>query len=139
MAPGTHSDTAKLTPALRERIGDMAAEHDWELVVLFGSTARTGTGRDLDIAVQPGKPTDLLTQGGWQQALESVASPTPVDLVLITDGLSPLMRFEVFRSGICLFERQTGHFDRERDRAFFLHADSEWLRRSVSEALRGAD
>jgi len=91
------------------------------------------------LPVQPGKPTELLTQGGWQQALESVASPTPVDLVLITDGLSPLMRFEVFRSGICLFERQTGHFDRERDRAFFLHADSEWLRRSVSEALRGAD
>lgn len=113
----------------------MADGHGWELVVLFGSTARAGTGRDVDIAVQPGNHVDLMTQGGWQQALESITAPTPVDLVLITDGLPPLMRFEVFRSGECLFERRPGQFERERDRAFFLYADSEWLRRSASGTL----
>lgn len=127
----------KLSPILQTRIKDLAVELGWELVVLFGSTARVGTGRDLDIAVQSRKDIDLLTQGGWQQRLESITTPTPVDLVLITAGLSPLLRFEIFRSGHCLFEQHPGRFEQERDRAFFLYADSEWLRRSAGESLRG--
>jgi predicted nucleotidyltransferase len=114
----------------------VAQQHGWRLVVLFGSTAREGKGRDLDIAVMPNGPVDLLTQGGWQQQLEALNTPTPVDLVLITDGLSPVLRFEIFQSGQCLFEIEPGLFDREQDRAFFLYADTEWLRRAASEALR---
>lgn len=128
----------KLSPTLETRIKDLAVELDWELAVLFGSTAREGTGRDLDIAVQSRKDIDLLTQGGWQQRLESITTPTPVDLVLITAGLSPLLRFEIFRAGLCLFEREPGLFDQERTRAFFLYADSEWLRQSARASLYGS-
>lgn len=41
------------------------------------------------------------------------------------------------RAGHCLFEAEAGLFERERDRAFFLYADSEWFRRQQREMLRG--
>lgn len=130
---------AELTQALQAKIVDLADRLGWELAVLFGSTAREGEGRDLDIAVQASRDIDLFTQGGWQAELEALADPTSVDLVLITDAMSPLTRFEIFREGRCLFEQQAGLFDREFDRAFFLYADSEWLRRQAGKALRGDD
>jgi predicted nucleotidyltransferase len=134
-----HPPLVELSPILQKRVAHLAVECGWKLVVLFGSTAQQGTGRDWDIAILPQEGVDLLTQGGWQQSLESLTAPKPVDLVLITDALSPLTRFEIFRNGQCLFERDLGLFDRERDRAFFLHADSEWLRRRTWETLRGID
>lgn len=139
MSNVTDSSMVKPAPEIQARIVDLAERFGWELVVLFGSTARDGVGRDLDVAVQAGTAVDLFTQGGWQAELEAIAAPTPVDLVLLTDGTSPLTRFEIFRDGRCLFERQPGLFEREQDRAFFLYADSEWLRRSLGESLRGND
>jgi hypothetical protein len=50
---------------------------------------------------------------------------------------SPVTRFEVFRAGRRLYEAETGLFEPERDRAFFLYADSEWFRRQQREVLRG--
>jgi predicted nucleotidyltransferase len=128
-----------LSTDLQTQIGDLARSLDWLLVVLFGSTAREGTGRDLDIAVLVREDIDLFTQADWLEKLAAIADPIPVDLVLITNGLSPLTRFEIFRHGRCLYEREAGLFDREWDRAFFLHADSEWLRRRAAEALHGSD
>jgi len=46
-------------------------------------------------------------------------------------------RFEVFRQGRCLFEAEPGLFSREQDRAFFLYADSEPIRRQMREVLHG--
>jgi hypothetical protein len=58
-----------------------------------------------------------------------------VDLLLIGPDLSPVTRYRIFRDGRCLAEAETGLFERERDRAFFLHAGSEWFRRQQREAL----
>jgi predicted nucleotidyltransferase len=125
------------------RVQQIAAHNGWRLVVLFGSTARGERGRDLDIAVLPGGPPaapgpDLLTHGRWQAALETACAPIAVDLVLLGPGLSPVMRYRIFRDGICLYEAERGLFEGERDRAFFLHADSEHFRRQQREALYGA-
>ena len=114
----------QLQPEQRRAITELARAHDWRLVVLFGSMARDGVGRDVDLAVQPVTPPDLMTQGRWQNKLESVLEPVPVDLVVLHDGTSPLTRFEIFRDGICLHEAEAGLFHAEQDRAFFLHADS---------------
>jgi predicted nucleotidyltransferase len=122
---------------LEKQVTRLASRLHWQLVVLFGSSARGEEGRDLDIAVQADGSVDLFTQGAWQAALEKITAPRGVDLVLITDALSPLTRFEIFRQGFRLFERQPGRFEQERDRAFFLYADSEWLRRNAGEVLRG--
>jgi predicted nucleotidyltransferase len=103
----------------------LARSLDWRLVVLFGSVARDGRGRDLDLAVLPGAMPGLLEQGRWQAELEGIWAPRPVDLVLLGPDTSPVTRFQVFRDGRCLFEAERGLFERERDRACFLHADSE--------------
>lgn len=115
----------------------LARRHRWRLVVLFGSVARAGHGRDLDLAVLPSVLPDLLEQGRWQADLEALAAPLPVDLLLVQPALSPVTRFEVFRAGRCLFEAEPGLFERERDRAFFLYADGEWFRRQQREVLYG--
>jgi len=120
-----------------DALAALAERYGWRLVVLFGSMARTDRGRDLDLAVLPRALPDLLEQGRWQADLEALAEPLPVDLVLLHPALSPVTRFEVFRAGRCLFEAEPGRFEQERDRAFFLYADSEWLRRQQREVLYG--
>jgi predicted nucleotidyltransferase len=115
----------------------LAARHGWRLVVLFGSSARGAAGRDIDLALLPALIPDLLEHGRWQAELEGLLAPRPVDLVLLGAATSPVTRFEVFRAGRCLYEAETGLFERERDRAFFLYADSEWFRRQQREVLRG--
>ncbi len=85
----------------------------------------------------PSSAPDLLEEGRWLAALEAVFAPRPVDLLVLTDRLSPLARFEVFRAGVCLFEAQEGLFSREQDRAFFLYADSSRFRRASLEVLHG--
>lgn len=121
----------------RDAIRRLARQYGWQLVVLFGSVAEHGRGRDVDLAVLPSGPVDLMTQGRWQASLESIFAPGAVDLLLLGDETSPIARFEVFRAGLCLYESQEGVFDRELDRAFFLYADSEKFRRASREVLRG--
>lgn len=126
-----------IPPAQRAALEALSGASGWRLVVLFGSLAEGGEARDVDLAVLPAAPVDLLTQGGWVARLESVFAPRPVDLLLLTDDTSPITRFEVFRHGVCLYETEEGLFDRELDRAFFLYADSAKLRQATREALRG--
>jgi predicted nucleotidyltransferase len=120
----------------RDATAQLAQRFDWRLVVLFGSTARESGGRDLDLAVMPRSTPDLLEEGRWLAALEAVLTPRRVDLLVMTERLSPLARFEVFRAGVCLFEAQEGLFSREQDRAFFLYVDSGRFRRASLEVLR---
>jgi predicted nucleotidyltransferase len=140
--PPALADTTPLVPGLpagldRAGLTALAQHHRWSLVVLFGSVARAGRGRDLDLAVLPAQVPDLLEQGRWHAELEALAAPRPVDLLLIQASLSTVTRFEVFRAGVCLFEAEPGLFDRERDRAFFLYADGEWFRHQQREVLYG--
>lgn len=106
----------------------LAVRHGWRLLILFGSVARDGQGRDVDLAVDPGVVPDLMTQGRWLRELEDILMPLSVDLLVLQDGTSPLIRFQVFRDGLCLYESVPGMFEREQDRAFFLHADAAFLR-----------
>lgn len=124
-----------LAEAQLNALREMARRHGWRLLVLFGSSAR-GEGRDVDLAVLPAQPPDPLALGGWQAKLEAVLRPLPVDLVLIHNGLSPLVRYEALCRGVCLYEAEPGLFDSEQDRAFFLHADSAPLRRALADFLQ---
>ncbi|WP_422126398.1 nucleotidyltransferase family protein [Thioalkalivibrio sulfidiphilus] len=116
-----------LSPHQLEALKTLAAYHGWQLLVLFGSVAREGQGRDIDLAVVPGEVPGLMTQGRWLRELEDILKPQPVDLLVLQDGTSPLTRFQVFRDGVCLYESLPGKFAREQDRAFFLHADAAFL------------
>ena len=116
----------------------LAAQSGWRLVVLFGSVARDGHGRDMDLAVLPASAPSLFEQGAWQAQLEGRLAPWPVDLLVLDAVTSPVTRFEVFRAGHCLFEAEPGLYEHERDRAFFLYADSAWFRRQQREVLRAS-
>jgi len=123
-------DLAALAAALRP----LAGRYGWRLVVLFGSVARDGHGRDLDLAVLPQVQPDLLEQGRWWSALDALVPDGGLDLLVLGPATSPLTRFEVMREGRCLFEDTPGRFDQEQDRAFFLYADTQWIR----DRMRGA-
>jgi predicted nucleotidyltransferase len=125
------TDLAALGAALKP----LAQQYAWRLVVLFGSTARDGQGRDLDLAVLPQAPPDLLEQGRWWSDLELVLEGAPLDLLVLGPATSPLTLFEVLREGRLLYEETPGLFDRERDRAFFLYADTQWIRDRMREVL----
>lgn len=122
----------------RDRLIALARDQHWRLVVLFGSVARGEQGRDVDLAVFPAQRPSLFEMGAWQAALEDWARPLPADLLVLDEAISPVTRFEVFRAGVCLWEAEPGLFERERDRAFFLHADSAWFRQQQREALHDA-
>ena len=122
--------------ARRDDISALARRFGWRLVVLFGSTAVEGRGRDIDLAVLSDVRPTLMEQGRWQAELEALFEPAEVDLVILSDATNPVTRFEVLRPGRPLFESEEGLFDREQDRAFFLYADSEKFRRATREMLR---
>ncbi len=123
--------------ARREAIVQAAKDHGWRLVVLFGSSAFAGEGRDIDFAVMPRSRPGLLEQGAWLAEFESLFASRPVDLLILDEHTSPITRFEVLWRGRCLYEEVAGLFDRERDRAFFLYADSEHFRRAARERSDG--
>ena len=127
--PATTPEPGLSATALRS----LAARHAWRLVVLFGSVARDGRGRDLDLAVLPDTDPDLLEQGRWWSELTALVPGVPLDLLVLGPSTSPLTRFEVMREGRCLYEAVPGLFDREQDRAFFLYADTQWLRDRTRE------
>ena len=121
----------------RERVASVARRFGWRLVVVFGSAVSGGRPRDLDLAVQPQGEPDLFTIGRWTRVLEDTLELEPIDLVVLGDSVSPVLRFEVFRNGVCVFEAEPGVFDREQDRAFFLYADSAHFRRQLEESGSG--
>lgn len=122
------------TEAQLEAVRALARRHGWRLVVLFGSSVK-GEGRDVDLAILPGRMPEGLEIGGWQADLEALFVPKAVDMALLEPGMSPLLRYEAVCLGRCLFEAEPGLFDAEQDRAFFLHADSAPLRRALREFL----
>jgi predicted nucleotidyltransferase len=119
----------------RGAITRLARRFDWHMVFLFGSAAKGSGGQDVDLAVIPRSVPGLLEEGGRRATLEALFVPRHVDLGILNERLSPLVRFEVFYAGTCLFEAQEGLFDREQDRAFFLYADSSGFRRASLEVL----
>lgn len=137
MASVTTDSGMPLSASQSQAVADRAEAHGWRLVVLFGSMAEQGQGRDVDIAVLPENPPDAFAEGRWVAELERIFHPHSVDLVVLTPRTSPLTRFEVFRAGIPLYEAEEGQFDHERDRAFFLYADSAKFRQAMREALHG--
>jgi predicted nucleotidyltransferase len=135
MITPSHSPVAPDPAALRAAVRPVAERHRWRLVVLFGSVARDGHGRDLDLAVLPRVQPDLLAQGCWWSDLDAVLAGTPLDLLVLGPATSPLTLFEVMREGRVLFEDTPGLFDQEQDRAVFLYADTQWIRDQQREVL----
>ena len=93
---------------LMERLRQVAASHpEVRLAILFGSTARGEAHRrsdvDIGLLLEPYSASLLFRV----EAELGRAAGREVDVVLL-DGASPLLRFEVAREGVLLFEREVG-------------------------------
>lgn len=109
------------------------------LVVLFGSaaTGRTWSGSDVDVAlcldpVPP--PTERLRIIG---EIQDRSGPRRADVVFLRPETDPVLRFEIFRDGLPLYEAEPGLFTRERVRAVKLYQDALPFRRALIESVGG--
>jgi predicted nucleotidyltransferase len=66
----------------QQALAELARSHRWRLVVLFGSTARTGKGRDVDLAVLPsGDVSSAPGSLGYPRGLGFAAQVLHADVV----------------------------------------------------------
>jgi len=112
-----------------------AREHDFRLVVLFGSRAR-GDARpesDYDVAIWPGgheQPRDRLR---WVAQLEKIVG-APAQLVVVRQ-VDPVLGWEIARDGKPLVEAEEGMWTHERLRLWHLYNDSLPFRRLLRGRL----
>lgn len=124
--------------ALETRLRAWAESSGCRICVLFGSRAggSPGVKRDVDVAVQfsalPG-PERRLEMIGEVQDLCGASMADVVFLHLRTD---PVLRFEIFRAGIPVYEAEPGAFVHEKVRALMLYEDALPFRRMLRERLR---
>jgi predicted nucleotidyltransferase len=119
-------------------VREVAARHDLRLVVVFGSHVKgRGDNRsDLDLAALATRRRwdDLDWELGLEADLSFACGDREVDLVLL-NGASPLLQFEVARSGQALYEKEPGAFSRFRSYAARLYYDNEVRFRRQAEYL----
>jgi predicted nucleotidyltransferase len=112
---------------IADRLADLSVERrDLDLLVLFGSAARSRTraGSDIDLAVQCDGPADLdLLYACIAERLRA----DPIDLVDLHRA-GPLLAFQVARSGRLLFERRLGAFREFQSLASRRYCDTAKLR-----------
>jgi uncharacterized protein len=125
----------------RQAIGLVAREHGIDLIVLFGSTARgrRREGSDVDIAIHfagpcPQVPT-LEQEAMASDALFRALRPRcELDVVLL-NGASPLLRWNVAQHGIPLHAASPSHWVSYRIRAHREYEDTARFRRRQWELL----
>jgi predicted nucleotidyltransferase len=102
-------------------VREVAPARGVRLAVLFGSAVRDpDRARDVDIAVEGDVgPDDRLALSSEIE----VRLGRPVDLVVLRPQTSELLRFEVFRAGVPVYERTAGLFREARRVAVLVHWD----------------
>ena len=121
-----------------ERLRAWAGQSGADLCVLFGSRAGPGpqVKGDVDVAVlfpdlpSPERRLKLLGE------LQGVCRGDDADLIFLHEHTEPVLRFEIFRTGKPVFEKETGLFVEEKVRALMLYEDAIPFRRVRREHLR---
>lgn len=122
----------------RDALGQWAKASGCELLVLFGSAASEGSPRvdgDVDLALMfAGRPPPerrLAMIGDLQDLLGRAR----VDVVFLGLDTDPVLRFEIFRGGVPVYEDRDGLFVDEVVRALALYEDALPFRRRLRESL----
>jgi predicted nucleotidyltransferase len=127
--------TADARETLAERLrGVREALPDLELLVLFGSaaTGRARSSSDLDLAVSCEGPADL---DALYVALAPRFRTDRLDLVDLRQ-VTPLLAFQIARTGLVLFERSAGLFRQFQSLASRRYADTHKLREAQRRAIQ---
>jgi predicted nucleotidyltransferase len=107
------SDHETLADVLRQTAATLP---DVELLVLFGSRARGSSRPDSDVDVAVGVSSWSTEVRRAVEVALARAVRAPMDVSFL-DTAPPQLRFEIARSGVCVFERTQGAWTRERARA----------------------
>lgn len=114
----------------RQALHSFCKRYHVALLILFGSIA-SGTHHrhsDVDLAIQTSTGTSI-SKLHLIQELESIFYQRQIDLTIITKDTDPLLLFEIFSSGLLLYENTRGLFENNRLKAWHLYQDTKPLRR----------
>ena len=116
-----------------ERLRRDAGEIRPRYILLFGSVARNGCGRDVDVAVKLGRRPSLLEAGRIQVMLEDYLG-APVDLVVIDYGVPPSLAKTLVDEAIVVYgdEREA-----RRDLLRMYLGYLDWVEEARSVERRG--
>jgi predicted nucleotidyltransferase len=121
---------------LRARLRRWAEESNCRLLVLFGSGASgDGAPGDVDLAVslpELPSPESRLAMIG---ELQDLVGAGRADVVFLRPETDPVLRFEIFRRGVPLYESRPGLFVDEVVRALAGYEDALPFRRALRERL----
>jgi uncharacterized protein len=120
-----------------EKIKQLAIKYDLSLVILFGSqaTEETHKGSDVDIAYISDRALSLTEEGALIVDLMPVVRSHDVDLANIRNA-SPLLLYEIVRSGIVLYEKTPSSFLSLYTYAFRVYEETRPLFELRSEYLK---
>jgi len=106
-------------------------KHHVRLTYLFGSLAEGDTGQDVDLAL-------WMDDKRWEDLRREITQTLDterVDLLNLATA-SPVMRFEVVRSGILLYRQNEEMENTFELRTIQAYRDTAYLRRKQREVLR---
>ena len=143
-ASARHKDSMNRETALSNTV--VTALREWaktapcKLLIVFGSSARQQTHprSDVDIGVMFDElppPERRLSMIG---EIQDRCGRARADVVFLRSATDPVLRFEIFRSGIPIHEESPGLFLAETVRALALYEDALPFRRLLSRRLSGA-
>lgn len=107
------------------------------MLVLFGSSAggKPKTSRDIDLAVKFKNGT-IISKLDLIYKLDDFCMEKKMDLVLLTADTDPLLLYEIFMKGVCLFERKKNLFEMDKLRAWKLYLDTDKIRNMRGKYLK---
>jgi predicted nucleotidyltransferase len=116
------------------RLAAVCAQHDVQLVTVFGSAVRDpGAAHDLDVAVLFGRRGPLAPLQ-VVDALFDLTGTEAIDL-LVLDDAEPAARFNGLVGAVPLFEDEPGRWARTQMAAAGEVFDTEWMRRAELERM----
>jgi predicted nucleotidyltransferase len=118
-------------------IKSFCRENGIDLLVLFGSSAtnRTHIESDMDVAVKCGENIKI-SRLRMIYELDGFFNGKKIDLVLLSPDTDPLLLYEIFCNGKCLYESRKGLFKKEKLRAWKLYLDTGKIRKMNEKYLK---
>lgn len=116
----------------------LAQKHQLDLLILFGSYAK-GTphpNSDLDIAIW--KSSGALTPNEWEQLMNDlmrICKKNKIDLIDISKQRDPLLHHQIFTTGKCLYESDSGLFINKHADALGQYWDTAQLRKEKEKLV----
>lgn len=105
----------------------LAEEFELELIVLFGSYAKNEVQSysDVDIAYFAKKPLNEYKKRELRNKFSNIFKDAPIDLIELNTNQSIFLRYEIFQTGICLFESKEDLYNEFENNSWFDYIDNK--------------